>query len=181
MNKAELKDIMDYTSFPEYDIIWCDPPWEDGMVKYFETLNKKQNGKIVVNKIDGILDTLFRLAHNGKPICVEYSVKGHERLIRIAEKYNHQYFHTTFAKQDNGSPSVIIFFNTDFILPDNIVGYKNTTLGVQGLKAKHVFDPFAGIGRTARAVLKAGATYHGSEFNKTRYDRLCSILNITSY
>ena len=179
MNKAELKDIMDYTSFPKYDMIWCDPPWESNMVKYFETLNKKQNGKVVDNKIDGILDILFRLAHKGKPICVEYSVKGHDRVIRFAEKHNHKHFHTTFAKQENGVPSVILFFNTDFALPNNIVGYSNTTLGVQGIGAKHVFDPFAGIGRTARAVLKAGATYHGSELNETRYKKLCGILKLT--
>lgn len=178
MNKAECKDIMDYTSFPEYDMIWCDPPWEDGMVKYFQTLNKKQTGRLVNNQIDGILDTLFRLAHKGKPIAVEYSVKGHERVIRYAEKYGHQHFHTTYAKQENGITSVIIFFNTEFKLPDNVMGYANTILGVEGIGAKHVFDPFAGIGRTARAVLKAGATYHGSELNESRYKKLCTILKL---
>jgi 16S rRNA G966 N2-methylase RsmD len=178
MNQAECKDIMDYQSFPEYDMIWCDPPWEDGMVKYFQTLNKKQTGKEVSNQIDGILDTLFRLAHKGKPIAVEYSVKGHERVIRYAEKYGHVTGHTTYAKQENGITSVIIFFNTDCSIPDNVVGYANTIMGVQQIGAKHVFDPFAGVGRTGRAVLKAGATYHGSELNEYRYNKLKMVLGI---
>ena len=38
------KDIMDWNEFPAYDMIWCDPPWEQRMVKYFETVMKRDSG-----------------------------------------------------------------------------------------------------------------------------------------
>jgi hypothetical protein len=178
MNKAENRDIMSFQAFPEYDIIWCDPPWEDKMVKYFQTLNHKQTGKVVENNINGILEKLFLLANNQKPIVVEYSIKGSELVIEYAKKHGHTLTQTVTAIQDNDLKSYLLVFNTDVRLEQGLRGYLNTTEGVRKLGAKLVFDPFAGMGRTAKAVLLAGASYHGSELNEARYKKLCKILSV---
>lgn len=178
MNKAENRDIMSYEVFPEYDIIWCDPPWEDKMVKYFQNLNQKQTGKVVENNIYGILEKLFSLASNKKPIFVEYSIKGSELVIEYAKKHGHTLTQTVVGIQHNDMKYYILVFNTDLRLEQGIRMYQIATETIIKLGAKLVFDPFAGTGRTARAVLSAGANYHGAELNEARYKKLCKILSV---
>ena len=48
---------------------------------------------------------------------------------------------------------------------------------IRDIKPNIVFDPFAGIGYTARFVLKAGSSYVGAEMNYARYLRLKEVLN----
>ena len=76
------KDIMDWNEFPAYDMIWCDPPWEQRMVKYFETVMKRDSGREASNTITNIINKLGSLASTEKLIVVEYGIKGHELVIR---------------------------------------------------------------------------------------------------
>ena len=72
MNKAYNRDILDWDSFPDYDIIWCDPPWEQKMVNYFETLMFKSGQIKPQNTIIDILQKLAKLSHKNKPVFIEY-------------------------------------------------------------------------------------------------------------
>lgn len=93
------------------------------------------------------------------------------------QQYGHKYFHTTNAFQSNKKPYVVLAFNTNYILEDGFIGGDSITRAIRDIKPNIVFDPFAGIGYTARFVLKAGSSYVGAEMNYARYLRLKEVLN----
>lgn len=165
-------DIMNVEEFPNYDIIYTDPPWENNMVKFFDTQRKKLTGVETNNNIQDILEKLATLSNKNKPIFVEYSIKGSEALIDIFVKKGHTFSNKVIGLQSNKKPYIIICFNTDFILKENLIGGKIVEYVINGMKPNTVFDPFAGIGFTAKLVLRCGSKYIGYEYSKARFDRL---------
>lgn len=170
-------DIMNVSSFPNYDIVYCDPPWEQKMVKYFQTIMRNQVGVIANNDINDILKQLARLSSTRKPVFVEYSVKGTDRVISIMKKAGHKHNFTNELLQHNGKPYHLIVFNSDIRIRGALKGFNVVTEVMNKTKPKIVFDPFAGIGKTAKTVLNAGSAYIGYEMNKTRYNRLKIVID----
>jgi len=166
------RDIMDWKQFPDYDWLWCDPPWEQGLVKMFQTMMLKQTGKTVDHTIDEILSQLGKLANPNKPLVVEYGVKGVERVEYILKQHGHTHFKTfTRTQTQKDRPYKIVVFNST-ITPSMSKGFAGVTETALQYKPKIVFDPFAGIGASAKAFRKAGVTYIGSELNPARYAKL---------
>lgn len=173
MNSCKNIDVMKIAEFPPYDLLYIDPPWEQGLVKMFETMQFKQTGiERPNNNIDDILDKVSKLASNKKPIVVEYSVKGTERVINAFVKNGHRFNEVSTQTQGTKKPFNIISFNTELKLPKGLVGFKVVSKTVEILKPKVVFDCFAGIGLTAKTVINSGANYIGYELNPARFKRL---------
>lgn len=173
MEKNYNKDIVDWKAFPAYDMIWCDPPWEDRMVRYFRTDMVKKTGEGFETTLEQMLHHLGKLADSSKPMVVEYSIKGHEYVIQVLESRGHKLVNKVVTTQSNNKPYLIMIFNKAVLIDINLSGFRQVTDAVQRSKARVIFDPFAGIGATAKAVQKAGATYIGSEVNPARFKRLC--------
>lgn len=163
---------MTVDKFPEYDIYYTDPPWEQRMVKFFQTQLNKDTGKLVDNTIDDILIKMAKLSNKNKPVFIEYSIKGTSRVIDIFTKYGHKYHATTQARYDNDRPFHVITFNTDINIPKDIGMKELVMYCVKETKAKVVFDSFAGIGFTCKYVKKMGADYIGYELNPKRYNKM---------
>lgn len=172
MITAYHKDIKDWQEFPDYDLLYCDPPWEERMSKFFDTMNLKQNGKITVTNHEGIMKHLAALANTKKPMVIEYSIKGSDKIISIMIGAGHHHTGSYYATQTSGRPHILLAFNADIPLSSNLKGDECITATLDIVKPKTVFDPFAGIGFTAAAVSKWGADYIGSEYNYARYLRL---------
>lgn len=172
MKKNYNKDILDWTSFPTYDMIWCDPPWEQSMVKMFQTIMKKDVGKTVDHTIDEILHHLGKLADPNKPMVIEYCIKGMDRVPRVMKSHGHTLIGEYMRTQGSGRPFVIFVFNGEVPIAES-KGLKIVSDSLSQVKPCTVFDPFAGIGQTAKHARKAGHTYIGSELNPKRYLKLC--------
>lgn len=168
-------DIMDVDAFPYYDALICDPPWEDRMVRFFETQLKKMTGIEKHNQIDLILDQLGTLSDPQKPLLVFYSLKGTDRVIERLQRKGHTHFATHELLQSNDKPYHLIVFNCEFNILRHVKGFDAIPIIINALKPKVVFDPFAGIGKSAEAVYKAGAKYIGYEINPVRYARLLMV------
>jgi hypothetical protein len=171
MEEKIHKDIMDWNEFPSYDVIWTDPPWGQRMVNWFQTKLYKDTGVRVSRTIGEILSQLGRLSDNSKPLHVEYSVKGHQEVIRAMESHGHKLSYINELIQTNGRPYVLLSFNTQ-TPPSTDRGFeavKNTLLRYPSTGV--VFDPFAGIGKTKKAVNAAGWTYIGGEINIQRLNK----------
>lgn len=166
-------DIMKVKAFPPYDLLFCDPPWEKRMVSYFQTVMRKTEGYAPDNTIDGIIGRLGALADTSKPMVVEYGVKGWGWVKKAIQAYGHRHSDTIFSSQENGNPYVLLVFNTPSgWLPDGNIGFGNLRAAVSLVgPGKTVFDPFAGIGRSAEVAIKAGAVYLGYELNPARAKR----------
>jgi hypothetical protein len=163
---------MDYSEFPEYDILYTDPPWENRMVKVFQTMLKKDTGIVKNHDIVAILTQLARLAKTDKPAIIEYSQRGVELVIQIMAAHGHRYIKTYQCTQKNKAPFVILTFNVDVPIDNSVTGYNIVTQTLIKTPYNVVFDPFAGIGQTKKAVNMAGKSYIGSELNPKRYLQL---------
>jgi hypothetical protein len=176
MEKNFNKDIMEWQKFPQYDLIWTDPPWETRMLKFFETMMRKHVGHAPANDLTAIFDKLGSLADPLKPLIIEYSVQGHHKVIEIMEKHGHRLAVKNRMIQSMDREFVILAFNFSdhkFIAGKGFKIITNTLsqIGKSGI----VFDPFAGIGNTCKAVKAAGWEYIGSELNPERFKRLQAI------
>jgi hypothetical protein len=169
---------MEWIEFPEYDLLYTDPPWGEGMVKYFETQQRKDTGEAPANGLTLILNKLFTLASTSKPMLVEYGMKGSEIIPRMALEAGHRLFKSIEGIQSNGRPFMIFVFNADITFDPLSKGFDYPYQAVKQTGAKTVFDPFAGIGITAKAVHLAGAEYIGSEINAKRFAKLELIVKL---
>lgn len=166
---------MEWTEFPAYDMIWTDPPWEQKMVNFFQTIMKRDSGKEAKNTITAIITQLAMLSDNKKLMVVEYSITGHELVVDVMEKYGHT-FKAKHQRTYDKRPFLVLIFNQDIDLFDTKNESELITKTLDKLENINVvFDPFAGIGFTAKAVRKAGKKYIGSEINPHRFKRLEAI------
>lgn len=175
MNKCI--DIMDVKEFPITDMVYCDPPWEQGLVKMFETIMVRDSGRPAPNNhIDAILQQVGKLADKTKPVVIEYSVKNHERVINAMEIHGHKLGSTSLQLQGNNRPYMILLFNTNVKVKDyGFKGGRFVTEVMSLINPASVFDPFAGIGFTAKRILKMGINYTGYEINPARFKKLQKI------
>jgi len=163
---------MEVGKAPNYDILYTDPPWENRMVKWFETKMAKDTGAMrPQNDIDSILNKLSLLADTEKPCFVEYGQRGFERVIQQMENSGHKCMQCVARLQKNNSPFVIMAFNANVEIP-NLQGFDIVTAIVKNFKSPIVWDPFAGIGATRKAVEAGGGKYIGYEMNKARFDKM---------
>jgi hypothetical protein len=177
MSKIFCKDIMDWKIFPEYDIIWCDPPWEQKMVNYFETMLHKSGYQKPNHTIHQIISQFAKLSCINKPVFIEYSVKGYLLVLDIMIKHGHVHTSTIHSKQENGNPYVIIVFNYLGRMPNgNMQGFKIIDSLCTILSFTTIFDPFAGLGKTAKRFIKNQKNYIGSEINPQRFNQLKKIV-----
>jgi hypothetical protein len=176
MNKAYNKDIMDWDEFPHYDIVWTDPPWEERMVKWFQGKCKKETGLEVNHTIREIIGHLAKLSNPTKPVVIEYGIKGYDLVIEIMEAFGHKHISTNKRVSAMCPVYVVMVFNSDLKIPELKDPYLITEFFKEN-DFKTAFDPFAGIGATAKAVMKSGAYYIGSELNPKRYERLKKIID----
>ena len=177
MNKAYNRDILDWDSFPDYDIICCDPPWEQKMVNYFETLMFKSGQIKPQNTIIDILQKLAKLSHKNKPVFIEYSIKGYKKVIDTMVNEGHLFYSCVESLQENGKPYCILVLNSIDFEPDGTKqGFNIIDFTCDNFKFKTVFDPFAGIGKTAKRFIKNNKTYIGSEINTQRLNKLKEVL-----
>ena len=155
------------------DFTFTDPPWEQGLVKMFETLAHRDAGlERPGNDIDAILKQLFTLAPLA-PCFVEYSVKGHERVIAAGKERGHVHSWTLEAVQTTGKPYVIVAFNTRMPKPqDTLQGWEFLEKAMEFHKPARVFEPFAGHGQHTRRMVKHGARVIASELNPARAQKL---------
>jgi len=176
VSQAILKDILDWDNPPEYDMVWTDPPWETRMLRWFDTLQRKQTGSAPEHSLNEIIEKLASLIAYDKPAFVEYSTKGWQNVDRIIQAAGHRLGAATEGTQSNGRPFMILSYNTDYTFPRGLKGGQYITSAVKALQPKVVFDPFAGIGYTYRYVRAGGAHYIGSEINAARYERLAKAI-----
>ena len=168
------KDIMHWDKFPDYDMIWCDPPWEQKMVKYFQTIMLRDTGEVADNTIGDILTTLARLSDKSKPLVIEYSIHSAYELVQIMAEHGHTLMSTNERIYDK-KPFLILVFNVPLKINESVNPSTVITESLRNTPYQVIFDPFAGIGFTAKAVRKAGKIYIGSEINKARFERLKKI------
>lgn len=165
------------------DLIWADPPWGPGLLKYFYTLNKNRAEKITWEEfLEVFCSGCLQLCPNG-PI---YVAMGNQWVDEMADMFSQ------FGVREAGRaivyypgrsqlPCTLWLGSTADIemppVPAEIAGspQKKETLGrvvrwclQQHSEAKIVADPCCGQGLVAKIALEQDRIFWGIELNPDR-------------
>lgn len=161
------------------DMTYTDPPWENRMVKWFETDMRKAGYTPPANDIDEIIDRLFELAPSGKPLFCEYGKKGFERVIKIGKARGFEFVRTVFGIQISKHPFVILQFNSDLPKPVQAIhGFDLLEHAIKWHEPSTIFEPFAGLGVTAKIMMDMNCHVIANEINPKRATKLKERLNV---
>jgi len=175
------------------DLVYTDPPWGQGLVRYWQTKNKKDTGAEPpdLHHAD-LLNKLFSIAAeiSKGTVIVEYGMKWRDEIALTGLKHGLKHRGCVMAHYRSGSkirPCDIHLFSDhdDCVLTpafaegmEGLCDYPVVDWCFQNFAPKEgiVVDPMCGLGSTAKAALDYGLTFYGNEFNSKRLEKTIAML-----
>jgi len=151
------------------DMIYCDPPWNQGNVNSFYTKAGKIN---YINDFNEFYTHLFGYIKKSKPKCCYLEIGKQSKdifqneLLKIYPSL--QFWQITYYKKHPCfllRASNLSYQPFDFNGKDDI---ETPYLAIQEEKPESVTDPCTGQGLTAIAAYKSCVKFFGTELNKRR-------------
>jgi hypothetical protein len=176
-------------------IMYSDPPWGGGNLKYWATMNKKHNGtETVPAELGAFLERIFGIArdHVSHYLLIEYGPRWKEMIQTYGIKAGFTPVGITVLKYRGGAttlPLDLHFFAkkgsgaqypADFASTvQDSIGYETLTrvFGALAPALRRlspqpiVLDPCCGMGYTSQAALDFGLVFRGNELNRTRLEK----------
>jgi DNA modification methylase len=165
------------------DLFFSDPPWGDGHMKYWVTMNKKMSGEEYAPlSYAQLLDRIFSIIkhHVAGHIMIETGGKWADKLTAdLAERfYNVRQILVVYDSGNKELPSVIVYASThpDIRFDYEPVARKGYPVVKELIKAATetgdtVIDPCCGMGYTLQACIDHDLKFVGNEFNPTRLNK----------
>lgn len=167
------------------DIFYSDPPWGEGNLKYWQTINNKMNGEPPLPvDLNAFINTIFFIAKNYCKgiVFVEYGVRWREFIINTGKSYGLNYVNIIPLLYRAGNKmlplDLHIFSHTlDVYISDE---YKKSVTNTHGLNTlrkaitpfakrdKIILDPCCGMGYTAQIAIDNDMIFRGNEINQKR-------------
>lgn len=160
------------------EVMYSDPPWGDGNVKFWATMAKKQAGIDVrpmafTELLAGVERFLPRI--DGWAF-IEMGERWESLVIEMCQRH---FAHvTTFGGRYRGGKDLLPYRIVaasnlgTFEAPDDWTrtGYKAVIGAVRAVATPGAiaFDPCCGLGYTARAALETGMVFYGNELSPAR-------------
>ena len=177
-------------NFPNgIDFCYTDPPWGNGNLKYWDTINKKMTGDSVsqINQ-DTLENRVVDLicTHVNNYAFIVYGVREADSIItKLKQKSNVrdiQYYEKTYKSggKDMKNCVITIALNTapivDFSFLKGEKGLKGLKLICEKFKEKYktALDLFIGIGYYLKMLDSYGFTVIGNELNSSRIQKAIS-------
>lgn len=179
-------DLAQFLGGTKADVFYTDPPWGSGTLKYFNTLNKKQNKGTVeaqILEVDTFCDLLLDLAvaHTDGWVLIEYGVKWVEKIKQMAERKGLHYCGQVTGMYNNKTlPFELLAYRTDAPRPIDLSalagegGYTFVKRAFEAMKPEEGgigMDLCCGMGYTARACIDNGMTFIGNELSEHRLQK----------
>lgn len=170
------------------NIFYSDPPWGQGNISYWQTLNKRHNNIDPENiNYNDFLNQIFNLAtkHTSGIVIIEYGIKWENDLISIGVNHNLDHLGVAEVLYKAGSkllPHHVHFFKTkDYNWNGNINEVINKISGRLGdlkcvmdsvepfvVSGGIVLDPCCGLGMSAEMAMLVNMDFRGNELNHKR-------------
>ena len=179
-------DINELLEGRKVTVLYSDPPWGAGNLKYWQTINRRQTGaEIKEVNLDRFLNRIFQIIKDyvREVALVEYGIRWYDEIKEYAKKYGlfdwgtigvvygserrPMYLHLFTLKRKTPLPKSYI---------DSIrgtTGYDTVTKALKPLitYGTSILDPCCGMGYTARAARELGAIFYGNEMNAYRLQK----------
>lgn len=165
-------------------VLYTDPPWGDGNMKYWTTLNKKMTGKVYAplsyqQLLDRIMDLAKKYVEGHVFVETGRDWEGQVRKsMDDAGLRNIRVFHLQYRSGAKILPMIMLYGGTSARFSYDSTKFKPTTekgatlvkkcLGVVAEEGQIVIDPCCGMGYTAKAALHHKMRFRGNEFNTAR-------------
>jgi len=188
---AEVDDLLASLMGRKVSVLYSDPPWGDGNMKYWVTMNKKMTGRDCKPlTYEQLLSRIFGFIHwhvDGH-VFIETGVRWGDMLARrfVNEGlFGVSVFNLRYASGSTLLQNSLVFGGTaqrhkfegldpcpyrGADLVRRVVGHVKNPGGI-------VFDPCCGMGYTARAAIASGMDFIGNEFNAARLAKTVAILS----
>ena len=167
------------------EIVYSDPPWGEGNIKYWETMNKKMNNVETKSAVPlpAFLNQIFSIAtkYSNNMILIEYGMKWCDDIKEYGAKHGLIHNGIAILKYRSGSKfyplHLHIFSKKEIVLPSNYLESLRDTFGMDTLRraiepfkksGKIILDPCCGMGYTAQIALETGMFFRGNELNEAR-------------
>jgi 16S rRNA G966 N2-methylase RsmD len=157
------------------DMIYCDPPWNNGILTNY----RKRAGYVSKDTVSNILDSILLIVQKLKPkvLYLEIGVQNKHLVEEKFKQYNKKCFNITYYGKKPCFLYQIYFINTtggyDFSnIDDAETPYFAISYEKQHLHIKNVLDICAGTGITGRAAKQNGIYFFGLELNKEKISKL---------
>jgi DNA modification methylase len=162
-------------------IFYSDPPWNDGNLKYWNTMKKKADG-INYDKVltyEELLNIIIKIIKNHVDGYVFLEV-GNNQLDLVLKKLNRILFNIKVftCRYGSGLTNKIIFggTNKNYTFNEDINGMKGYEIPYKCVKSvgkenKIVLDPCCGMGYSAQAAVDNNMRFYGNEFNSQRLNK----------
>lgn len=165
------------------DIIYSDPPWGLGNLRYWQTMNKKMTGQDLgqAGSLEAFLDQILSLsARYAKNILlIEYGVRWEEELKGMASAHGltHVGRCTPIYSSANLPLHLHVFAKQPVALPEGYLQGLNGTKGFEtvmratapfAVPGGVVLDMCCGMGYSAQMAIRHGMRFRGNELNAAR-------------
>ncbi len=169
-------------------VLYSDPPWGTGNLRYWVTVNKRHTGRdfrpLTYAELQARFVSLIGRYVDGFAF-VETGVKWEDELASALSAVLHN-IKIERVKYRSGSKileSSVVYGGTSpsYVARVSLSGAIGLPMVVQAVKSVAVegglcCDPCCGMGYTARAAVAAGMRFRGNEFNEKRLSKTIAFL-----
>lgn len=182
-----MNGVDDLMQGKKADIVYSDPPWGQGNLTYWQTINKKMTGaQPKPMDYNAFINQIFSIAqqYTKQYFFIEYGQKWHSDIKLMGAKYGFQDLATIKLLYRSGSKllplDLHIFAKEKLDLPEGYIASITNSHGFETLKkviipiAKPgmiILDPCCGMGYTAQIAKDCGLTFYGNELNAKRLEK----------
>jgi hypothetical protein len=169
------------------DLIYTDPPWGQGNVRYWQTINQRQTGAERQDIEFGaflarVFDVLARYAAG--PVFVEYGIRWRPEIESQTKRCSFRIelrCPSLYASGSNLLPlDFYVLSRQPLAIPagyaDMVGRLKGKDLPIQATApfataGGIILDPMCGMGYTAEAARRHGMRFRGNELNRHRLEK----------
>lgn len=170
------------------DIFYSDPPWGQGNLSYWQTINVRQNTGAQKSEVNHglFIKNIFALAkeYAKNIVFIEYGQRWRDEIIALAQSYGLTSVGVIELLYASGSNKLKcdlhIFAKTPFDIQQEYIdsvyhttGYKTLVAAVKPFVIPDgiILDPCCGMGYSAQAAVDNGMRFRGNELNKSRLEK----------
>jgi hypothetical protein len=164
-------------------VLYSDPPWGDGNMRYWETMHRKMTG-VEVGHVQwrALMESIAHLAFLAKHVFIEMGPRWADELaeILVARGVPNVNIHYGVVYGSKNWPLPVIYAGQPYTFAPDFPtkGYSVPRQAIRSVATPGglLIDPCCGNGYSARAAIEAGMVFHGNELNAKRAEKTRGVL-----
>jgi hypothetical protein len=171
-----LDDLDDLFQGTKADVLYSDPPWGVGNLKFWRTHNHQKGHPVDWNGFVERIKFLYQRHVHG-PLFLETGMKFEGDLVKVFGKPDHRY---EIVYGGTNLPNLLLVWGANpTVSPEGKKGYNvpYSALSSYEKKPTLIFDCCVGLGTTAKVAKALGATCFANELNPERAARTMKIMD----